>query len=207
MRLFERIVQFGIPRSGSTVVYNIVRELRPWARVKKVHDLRGMDKRLPVICTYRNPLDVMASLFESQRLEATAENLERQIVLLNLQGIWDIFLLKEHPHALLLKYERFAGDLEWAVEQVARFLDVPLPPARRKDIVSRYDLSRIKQATDALGDFSVVDKQTGFHGNHVSRFEGGSGYYRQVFSDEQVEELKRTFDFFLRYWGYATSRD
>ena len=55
------LVQFSPPRSGSTLVYNIMREIFPHKKIFKVHTFRAMCNEMPVVVTYRHPLDCIAS--------------------------------------------------------------------------------------------------------------------------------------------------
>ncbi len=203
MQLFRKIIQFGVPRSGSTLIYNVIKALLPYARVKKVHDLRGVGESLPIVCTYRNPLDVMASLFESQKIELNQASLERQIVLLNLSGIWDAVRVSDQSNTLMLRYENFYCDLAGAVRSVAEFLDVKVTEEKVGRITQKLRLESVVEHTAGLRDFSEVDKKTKFHGNHVSRFRGEPGYHVEVFDSEQIELISRSFYFFMRRFGYC----
>ena len=53
-----------------------------------------------------------------------------------------------------------------------------------------------------MNDFSEVDKKTGFHGNHVSRFKGEPGYYAEVFNAEQIDLIERSFYYFMQQFDY-----
>ena len=203
MRFIRKTIQFGLPRSGSTLIYNIIKDVVPYARVKKVHDLRRMNRSLPMVCTYRNPLDIMASLFESQKIPLDEASIDHQIVLLNLSGIWDMALVREQSNVLMLKYEDFYSDLHSAVTAVSRFLKVDLSNDRQEEIVDRYQIEVVKKRTDTLGGFSEVDKRTKFHGSHVSRFKGQPGYYTEIFSPEQIATISRSFYFFMQRFGYG----
>ena len=55
------IIQFGPPRSGTTLVYNILKNIFPNRFVETRHYYRNVDRRFPAVVTYRNPLDSIVS--------------------------------------------------------------------------------------------------------------------------------------------------
>ena len=64
----KEIIQFGIMRSGSTLVYNILVDLFPEYSIIKTHKYPGKLKtifKLPVVCTYRDPLAIICSSIKS----------------------------------------------------------------------------------------------------------------------------------------------
>lgn len=198
----QPVIQFGIPRSGSTLVYNLLQEVLPAPHfILKTHALRPKDLDQKIVATYRHPMDVMASVFESHSLEINEAELRKQLFLLSKHGLWDIFELRDRPNALLLRYETFVGDFPYLFDRIAGFFQIDIDRETRDRLSEKYDIKRVKQSIDPNKDFSHKDKR-GFHGKHVSRFDGGSGYYTQVFNEEQIAYLERYFRFFLEELEY-----
>jgi len=201
----QPVIQFGIPRSGSTLVYNLLRELLPSPYfILKTHALRPKDLQQKIVATYRNPLDVMASVFESHGLAVTDEEIRKQLFLLSKHGLWDVFELKHKPNALLLRYEEFVGNFALLFDEIGHFFEIDIPQGQRQALSDRYDIQKVKQSIDPAKDFSHKDKR-GFHGKHVSRFEGGSGYFSDVFEPGQIEYMQRYFSFFMQEMGYPSA--
>lgn len=198
----NRLVQFGIPRSGSTLVYNVLREAFPATYVKKTHSLDAKLLNHPIIATYRNPLDVMASLLECQALEVTYSQIRDQLISLNRQGLWDVLSLRGKPNVLLLQYERFFDDFDFLFDSIEFFLKSPIGVDVRRRLKETYSLTNVKARIGYNQDFSKYDKLTKLHGKHISRFNGQPGYHTDFFSGDQVTSLRRYLSFFLEEMGY-----
>ena len=60
----KKIIQFGLIRSGSTLIYNILIEIFPENLILKTHNFPSKwqcIQRIPIVCTYRDPLDIICS--------------------------------------------------------------------------------------------------------------------------------------------------
>ena len=68
------MVQYGPPRSGSTLIYNIMQELFPHKKIFKVHMKRKMCSVLTTVGSYRNPLDSIASSLLRYKIENPSDN-------------------------------------------------------------------------------------------------------------------------------------
>ena len=65
------IIQCSPIRSGSTIVYNFLRELFPSAQVVKKHSYHPDFSSFPIVTTYRHPLDCIASSIQRYGREPT----------------------------------------------------------------------------------------------------------------------------------------
>lgn len=198
----SRIVQFGIPRSGSTLVYNVLREAYPATYVKKTHSLSAKLLRYPIIATYRHPLDVMASLLQCQALEMSDSEIRKQLILLNIQGLWDILSIRDKPGVLLLRYEEFSQNFDFLFDAIESFLDQPIAVATRVRLKDTYSVANVKSRIGDNQDFSKYDKVTQLHGRHISRFDGQPGYYKELFAPQQIAYLQKYLSFFMEEMGY-----
>jgi hypothetical protein len=106
------IIQFSPIRSGSTLVFNILRELFPDRKIIKKHQCGIRELSFPVVVTYRHPLDCIASSIQRYELEPTDEVVAQQISEFNSNGAIDVLKIKNNPNVLLLQYEEFFGNFE-----------------------------------------------------------------------------------------------
>jgi hypothetical protein len=154
----KRIVQFGIPRSGSTLVYNILRETFPATYVMKAHSLNRKLSRYPIIATYRHPLDVLASILQCQALSVSDEEIKKQLIILNRTGLWDIFSIRDQPGVLLLKYEEFSINFDFLFDAIESFFNQPIPIEARERLHHAYNIQNVKRRIGEHQDFSNYDK-------------------------------------------------
>ena len=95
--LRKRIIQFGMIRSGSTLIYNILKELFPDRRISKTHKYRKNWKdaflKVPIVATYRDPLDIICSSIKTHDDLANREIIKNHIKLLKVNGLEDFVKL------------------------------------------------------------------------------------------------------------------
>ena len=197
------LVQFSPPRSGSTLVYNIMREIYPAKKIFKVHTLRAMCHELPVVVTYRHPLDCIASSIIRYKREQTQEELERQIGIFDEQGFKDLITIKDKPNFLMLKYEEYVDDYNYIYDHFEKFFNITINAKKRESITSKYNINSVEKLISSGGDsFSDFDKKTKLHGNHISKYKGASNYYEDFFSTEQIKFLKDYYSDILDTFNY-----
>jgi hypothetical protein len=203
----NQIIQFGIPRSGSTLVFNVLREIFPDKRLKKTHSLSSKDLKYPIIASYRHPLDVMASLLQCQNLKVNDAEIKKQLFLLYKNGILDILEFKDRPNVLLLRYERFSNDFDYLFSEIEKFFEIQIPGQLRASLQSTYNIHNVKTSINSDLDFSYHDKKTLLHGRHISKFEGKVYYYKEFFSHNQIDYLAKNLAFFMDEMGYEINKN
>lgn len=199
------ILQFGPPRTGSTLVWNTLREIFPSRRVEKRHTLSwfrlSLLSRSEIVCTVRHPLDTVASSLQRYDLPPSSEAIQRQLARLD-HRMQCALRVKNHPRALILKYERFADDFEFLFDSLEKFFAIAVDKGVRARVRDKYSIDRVKKVADSLGDFSNWDPTTHIHGRHISRYYGRAGYYREFFSGDQIDLLRRHCAAFIEAFDY-----
>jgi len=197
------LVQFSPPRSGSTLVYNIMREIYPNKKIFKVHTFRAMCNELSVVVTYRHPLDCIASSIIRYKREPNQEELDRQIKIFDEQGFKDLINIKDKPNFLMLKYEDYVDNYDYIYDHFEKFFKIKIDDKKRESITSKYNIKSVEKIISENGDsFSDCDKKTKLHGNHISKFKGASNYYEEFFSTEQIKILKDYYSDILNTFDY-----
>ena len=198
------LVQFSPPRSGSTLVFNIMRELFPMKKIFKVHTFRSMCRQMKVVVTYRHPLDCIASSIIRYKKEPTQEELARQVRMFNEQGLLDLVKIKKMPNILMLKYEDYVNDFEYIFNHFENFFNITVSQEKRSELTAKYKIENVeKMIKNQKGDsFADIDKKTQLHGNHISKYKGASNYYEEFFQPEQIKFLKETYAEVLEAFDY-----
>lgn len=198
------IVQFSPPRSGSTLVYNVLRESFAERTVLKRHWLKGFYRgrwsRSPIVSTVRHPLDAVASRIQIDGDTPNAESIER-----NLDAIAHYRLLlriRDNPRVLILKYESFVDDFDYLFTELEQFFGEQITEGTKLAIRERYGLDAVRQKAERLGSFANWDRVDHIHGNHISAYGGRAGYYAEYFDADQIRQLEEHFRAVLAAFDY-----
>lgn len=169
-----RIIQFGTARSGSTLCYNAIRSILPNAVIKKTHSASWRYGLSPVIATTRDPFDSVASLIVARNDAVSDEAVAKAAKELFQNGFSTLHRVRLFPRAMLLHYEDFVGNHAMLLDSVAQFFGVYVHRRVKDEFQHRFDATRIRM--EMLGGrFGEYDKETLFHGSHVSARLGKPG--------------------------------
>jgi hypothetical protein len=203
-RLLNRrhILQFSLPRSGSTLVYNLTREILPGYTLEKCHTLDRRQLDTTIISTYRNPVDIVASFLLCENHVITDANLRKQSLTLHQQGLCDLLGLRGRDNLVLLRYESFVNGFAPIFDAVSQRFGIEILPAQRQALTQKYSRESVSALTEKFSDFSCYDRTTQFHGRNISRFGGEPSFSAQVFSREQWEQVASYFTLFMLEMDY-----
>ncbi len=200
--LGQNIIQFSPPRSGSTLVYNILREIFPNKNIDKKHSYPENDQKFPVVVTYRHPLDSIASSIQRYELEVNQEILKQQVAEFEENGIWDVLKIKDDPNVLMLRYEDFVHDFRVIFNEIETFFNVQISEEKKQVINEKYQIKSVENVVKKMGNFENYDKVTNWHGKHISGYKGRPYYFKEFFEEEQIAYLEGAFERFLKELGY-----
>lgn len=221
----------GMHRSGSTLVWQIARQLvegQPGLRnprgisteeypaaaanpdellMAKVHFRPALDRGdfpddgARYLYTYRDPRDVVASLFRKGRAkpedpERGARN-SRLIVRRELRG--DEFWTSR-SNVWIGRYEDFRDDVPGLVRQLAGYLDVPVDEARVTAIARDVDLAAQTERAKAAKEHGV-DDDLRVTSNHIT--DGREGAWRDTLTSEELVAIEAEGARWLVEHGYT----
>lgn len=191
------LIQFSPPRTGSTLLWNILRVCLPSVQVVKQHTLTAYQKcflnRSKIVSSVRNPLDAVASSIQRYDRYPSRKEVEHQIAQFKQNGIWDVLWAKRNSRALVLKYEDFVNDYNFIYDKLELFLGVRILQEHKDYIATEFSIDAVKRKSEKLKKFTNEDKDTHIHGQHISRFQGTVGYYHEYFDKPSVK---------LIYWHF-----
>lgn len=172
----------GLYRSGSTVIYNIVKHLISEGLVKdsitKQHEhwvTRPLQRNDLNIYSYR---DVRTSAASFMRKRGWTENSflhpsvrsgkvkDYMLLLVEVDMKTRERFHREHLRNLILKYEIDILDIEQAIRKILASLNILLPEDVIQILIECHNIHAVKNYVDTLKD--KEDKRTMFHPNHVS---------------------------------------
>lgn len=199
------IVVCGIPRSGSTLVGQIVQEVFSEQHVLKTHpaDTGWMPGDEWIIFTIRDPRDVVASLYRV-RLSRGGDNVAGRAgldaVLGRVQQHFDALSLMRVPvGSVLLRYEAFVHDYGVVFDGVQALTQRRIPAPQRSHISTKFSLGANRHRADKLKDFNEVGDYQ-IHGDHIGAVE--PGMWRKSLPEWGLKRVCDVCQPFVKEWGY-----
>ena len=206
----KTIIQFGMIRSGSTLIYNILKELFPNYTIYKTHNYRRswkeiFFKKIPVVCTFRDPLDIICSSIKRYEKLVTKEVLVEQIKELKQFGFEDFIKLEKIPgfldkNRLNLKYEKFYNNFDYVFKELEDFFNIEITSNLRANIESKLSIEGVKEKIIKFKTFEQYDMNSHWHGKHISNNNGIPKSYIDFFHEDDINYLKIFYkDFRKKY--------
>jgi len=182
----KNIIQFSPIRSGSTLVYNILRE---FSNVRKTHNMSVQNGQLYVI-TYRHPYNCIISSLLRNEKKINLLNIKSEISEYLKNGGKDLLkndLLKKN--ILLLQYEEFFDNYEVIYNKLEKFLNINIDENKKIELSKKYHITNVKKITNKYKTFKEYDKTTHLHGKHISEYDGQTDY-KKILSENDIYVLK-----------------
>ena len=196
------IIQFGPPRSGTTLVYNILKDIFPKRSVETRHYYRDKDKKFDTVVTYRNPLDSIVSSILRYKLNPSEDVIKKQILEFEKNGIWTVLKIKNNKNVLMLKYEDFLNNYENIYNKLEPFFNINISVSTRSLITNSYNIKATEKIISKMKSYKEIDKETLFHGNHMNLNKGEPNYYKKFLNTKQIANLKNVYKEYLSVFGY-----
>jgi hypothetical protein len=194
-------VCYGIPRSGSTLVYQLISGIYP-AGVAKTH--RYCSHRVKTAVSFRDFRDVVVSLWRRSN-PAKVDRGMNEADIEKFAGICqdrvkDLNRYFDRGGICPLRYEDFAAKPATVFEAVEKTFGIAVSPEKVTELVNQYSLERNREVSQRLGGFKQIDPESQIHGNHIYR--GEIGGWRQFVKDRDAGRLELLLQEPLRRYGY-----
>lgn len=171
-----KCIQFGPIRSGTTLIWNILKEFFPY--IKKTHTFPSK-KEYKIISTIRDPRDILKSLLiislskKKESLTQSSKKITLEMINFEIQKIKKLgldYLLnnKHHKNILILRYELFHNNYNYIFDNLEKFLNLKISPEKRIEIQNKYNIKNLKKISKEQQHFRNWDKKTLIHGKHIS---------------------------------------
>jgi hypothetical protein len=176
----RKVFQYSLARSGSTVVWQVLKYLFPDSILCKRHCPPPLTELTPVVLTVRDPRDRVASRYRKLRagnrplqsrrmLDRQLDENERHFQQLS-------EYLKEHaalpperrPPLLILFYEQYYEKFEFLLQELARFFGVDITPEQLDYVQTHFSVESNLAISSKLKTFHELDHESNIHGNHIS---------------------------------------
>lgn len=215
------IVQFGIPRSGTTVIWQILNELFP-NDVLKTHTIKKYNCK--AVLTVRDFRDTFVSqlttngekkgkmecvnaelcCIETKSIEIP--NITKNIIdkysikIKNSEKLLQKYLEIYNNNNICLKYEYFFENFEYIFDKFETFFNIMIDNNIRNYIKYKYNIESNKKISNMLEDFNQWDSKSLIHGHHI--INGKPGNWRYVVPRYLHHHLNKSLANILKKWGY-----
>jgi len=200
------VVACGIPRSGSTLIWQILQALYPEQEILKTHpDIWDPDGSTAVV-TIRDPHDVVASLYRVRlsrdhgRQVGTMRDLLQAIdrMLISYACLWSVL---DGP-SVVLRYEEFWDDHDVIYNALSTTFRTTISPSTRHSLSEQFGVEANRERASKMRDFRDVDEFQ-IHGDHMGRVEPDYWFsYLPKWATQRVIEACASV---AEEWGYADS--
>jgi len=195
------VVCYGIPRSGSTLVYQLISGIYPQG-VAKTH--RYCPHRVKTTVSFRDFRDVVVSLWRRSNPAAldrrmTREEVEKFTGTCRLR-IEELDRYFERGGICPLRYEEFAPNPALVFSALESAFGIVVTPERAAELIAESTIEKNAAIAQKLGSFKTIDPGSQIHGNHIYR--GEIGGWRQFVEGAAAEHLEELLREPLRRYGY-----
>jgi len=206
---------YGINRSGSTLLYNIVNTIFDGNVGVKRGAFFETDQK--IIGVYRDFRDSAISQWrvnswnqvgtfacEKDAVVASWDQVHTFAHEIRRQVREDLRRLRERyddTQLLLVRYELYNEDFDYLCDQLEIFLDIVISQELRGFINQTWNKQRVrKEYTEPLKDFWYSNEETYFHGGHI--YKGSHGTWKELLRPEDHHIINEFMKEELEEWEY-----
>ena len=210
----RNIVQYSLPRTGSTLICRVLDSLFPeeLENLAQHPPLHYNSRDALIVSSCRYPLDVLVSYASVHHCEQGYElgGIDEDLLAHHAKRIktlyqWYFKDLDHHRgHILQIKYEKFWNNYDYIFDNLETFFSIEIDDNKRHDITQECGIenSRKIQAElvgeEGTEDFGCVDQKTSLHGNHI--FAPEPFGYKKVLTRTQTASMKMFLKDAIKEW-------
>ncbi|MFN3165695.1 MAG: hypothetical protein ACE37H_01380 [Phycisphaeraceae bacterium] len=196
------VIQMSPVRTGSTLVYNLLRRVLSDKTVIKDHKYRIAFGHLPIVATVRDPFDAIASIIRVNNLGNDQPGVEQACHIFRHHGADDIVRIRNKPNVLILKYEVFIDSYDYIFSELERFMGISIAEDLKSELIGEFDIDNAKKIARHNDRFGEYDSETLIHGGHISERAKQAGYAVQMFSEQQIDAIVKAMPGYIQAFGY-----
>ena len=210
----KKILQYALPRSGSSLLKQILRELKlgevlhshefvdncDWDMIGTVRDFRDL-----FISHWR----IWFGKFENGKLINSPTENQINCILRTMQVKLDTLNTYDERYKgkyMLLRYEDFYNNPDYIFDKLETFLDISILQKDRERIKEKTSLEANRKRQDKVKIidkvriFNNVDKD--IHANHISPIDPETGYWKKIVNQKFHHIVEESLSDELKKWGY-----
>lgn len=181
MDAYDNIVIFSPIRSGSTLIYNIIKKVFLSSNIIKTHNFNYNVNNLYFIAI-RHPYNSIISYHLTQNNDIIKDdNIGELIEIYKKNGGIDLTNVNtENNNIVLLKYECFVDDFNYIFNVIENKLNMKIECDIKNEIMYELNIENVINYTKKYKSFHEYCIITHFHGNHISSNKGNTDFNKYV---------------------------
>jgi len=196
-----KVIQYGIPRSGSTLIWQILNYL--FTDVTKTHNY--INTKLPVFITYRDFRDTIMSYWRIYNLNKKLTS-EKELIktINNYNHHFDILeKYKSKNNTAWLKYELFYDNFNYIYDIIETLLNINIDDKEKDIIKNKFNVTNnLNISTQLKGHFDkTYDKITKLHANHIYN-KGKINNWKLILDNKLHLKYTELLYDILKEWNY-----
>jgi hypothetical protein len=206
---FDKIIQFSIPRSGSTFVTQILKDLLPKIKIMKVHNC-VKERGVKVVVTIRDFRDVLTSnwrVMNNITFKELSDGRKPTDEEIKIEINRTIFFIEELHKMIdyygdqmtILKYKNFYKNHDYLYDRLEGYLAINISIELRQELSEKYGIKANRERADKLDSFRNWDS-SGIHGNHI--FKGEVGGWKEIIKSPHHAMINDSLQNYLERWKY-----
>jgi hypothetical protein len=171
MNKHNKIIFCAPPRSGSTLLYNIINIILD-IKLKKYHTFpKNISKDNIYITCVRHPYDAINSGIHVLNIKNNNSEIIKYIKYWEscIQNMLQINV--NNKNILIFDYNKFDNNnFEYIFTELSNFLKINISENKKQYIINNFNINTVKEITKNIGKFDKYNKKTLFHGNHIINY-------------------------------------
>lgn len=206
-----KVAQFGPPRSGTTVVYQIMCSL--FNESTKTHSSPRHVPFVPDrwICTVRDPRDIISSFWRvntnvNVRNSSLTSKMRKDEIsqYYNQHKSWLDLVETYHKldNVIWLKYEHYVNNFDYIFDKIEQSMDIVIDRETRDILIERHSIENNKKFADQYAGFHIhhAEDVSGLHGNHI--FTGQPRTWETIVHPDALRYMSEITKPYLDLWNY-----
>lgn len=221
------IVVCGMKRSGSTLLFNLIKEItnkigndrdtyfndeNDYIRLLNYEDYRYISKThsyVPFVArrikngytrgffSHRDIRDVIVSLMQ----KGWVENIDHWLKTDQLEILINNSILwASVKNITIISYEELIKNGKDVIISIAKQVNINLTNDDINNILEKVSIKNTKKTIDSIKGNNEYDVKTQLHQNHI--FDGKIGKWKKILTEEQISIINKRSNNFLKYFKY-----
>jgi len=184
----QPLIQISPIRSGSTLVYNILKRIFPDNEVTKKHNKMHYNHEQIYFITIRHPYNsIISSMLRFGQDLNDTEKFDWSIEeYLKNGGTMLLEANESEDNIYVFRYDEFHHDMSRIWQQIG----CSVPTEVEEELENEFSVQGVLNQTSKYDSFMEWDKTTQLHGDHISKFKGETDYH-ELLTKDQLEKLQK----------------
>ena len=187
---YKNIIIFSAPRSGSTVIYNLIKETITDIPVIKTHEVENFETDNLYIIPIRHPYNSIVSACLCSDIDFRNDCRFNDCLVNYLEyGGKKLIDITEKPNIMVFYYEFFYKNLHNIFIRLENKLNIVFDSNKKTQLIEEHSINNVKNKIKNFNSFKQYDQESHYHGKHISKYNGETNY-KNILKEHQIKLLR-----------------